>query len=110
MDEDIFIPLIFFAFIFMTVRMILLHRRQTLAKKLEAQTSTTESGSLRTSELKTLIREAVEEANIPLVERVEAIEHLLEHDAPRLLAEPDMLEPIEVDALPASPVRKHRTR
>ena len=62
MDADIFIPLIIFAFIFMTLRMILLHRRETLARKLEARAPVSESGSLRTSELKALIREAVEEA------------------------------------------------
>ncbi len=101
MDEDIFIPLIFFTFVFLTIRMILAHNREKTARKLEAHSRTSEGGSLRTSELKALIREAVEEANEPLMERVEALEARL-GDAPRLLTDGEaLLEPMQVEE-PAS--------
>src|SRR5690606_11814 len=99
MDPGILVPLIVFSFIFLTIRMILAHNREKAARKLEAQARTSEGGSLRTSELKALVREAVEEANAPLVDRIEAIEHRLEaQEHSRLLpVESEWLEELEVE-------------
>ncbi len=69
----------------------------------------TKDASLRTSDLEALMRRAVEEANAPLMERIDAIEHRLEaQERPLLLpAEPELLDEIEVE----DPVRvKTRTR
>lgn len=71
MDADIFVPLIIFTFLFLSLKTFLGYRQA----KLEHSPRTAEGeGSLRTSELKALIREAVEEANEPLLARLEALE------------------------------------
>lgn len=77
---------IIFGFVALIVKMGLEHDRQ----KLEARQGAGE-GSLKTSELKALLREAVAEANAPLVERLERLEDRLgapelpEAEQPRLL-------------------------
>jgi hypothetical protein len=70
MEEEIIIPLIIFSFIALVIKMSL-----DYAKWRRTHDRPSEQG-LRTSELKALIREAVEEANAPLVARLEALEML----------------------------------
>lgn len=55
--------------------------------------------SLGTSELKAFIREAVEEANAPLAERLDALEARLEAPARRA----PLLDAYEAEAMPVAP-------
>jgi hypothetical protein len=73
MEEDIIVPLIVFTFIFAMVALIMAQVRWSARHKMEAQGK--EGTSLGTSELKALMREAVEEANEPLLARIEQLEH-----------------------------------
>ena len=84
MDEDIFIPIIVFSFILSLVYMILHHSKWKYKQKQEAARAA--GSSLRTSELKEIMREAVEEATAPLAERVQALEAQLRSlETPRLM-------------------------
>jgi len=81
MDEDIFIPIIVFSFILSLVWMILNHSKWK-HKQREQRAS---GNSLGTSELKDMMRQAVIEANIPLIERIAVLEaELRQANAPRL--------------------------
>jgi len=81
MDEDIFIPIIVFSFILSLVWMILNHSKWK-HKQREQRAS---GNSLGTSELKDMMRQAVIEANMPLVERIAVMEaELRQANAPRL--------------------------
>lgn len=82
MDEDIIVPLIVFSFIFAMVSLIMAQVRWSARHKLETEGK--EGTSLGTSELKALMREAVEEANEPLLARIEHLEQELA-EAPRQL-------------------------
>ena len=80
MDEDIMVPLIIFSFFLAFTWMILNYRKW---KHMHWQQDGENSMGL--SELKHVMREAVEEANEPLLERIEALEEELRRaDAPRL--------------------------
>ena len=84
MDEDIAIPLIIFSFFFAFTWMILNYRKWKHMHKQQVQQGSDNSMGL--SELKEIMREAVEEANEPLLERIEALEaELRRTDAPRLM-------------------------
>lgn len=67
---EILIPIFFFSCVALVIKWVLEHSRW----KREFDRGASTDNSLRTSELKRLMREAVEEANEPLVARVEAIE------------------------------------
>lgn len=72
MEEEIIVPLIVFAFIAIVVKMILDYKRdkhQVLSARHEG-----EDRSLGMTELRGLIREAVEEANAPLLEQISLLE------------------------------------
>ena len=67
--ENILIPLFVFTFIYLTIKMFLDHKKATRSRGGgEAERS------LEMNELKTLIREAVQEAQVPLLDRIEALE------------------------------------
>ena len=74
------ISLAFFATILLIVRWSFEHHKWRVRHRQDAESA---GSSLGTSELKTLIRDAVEEANEPLLDRVEALEARLD-----LLVEP----------------------
>ena len=84
MDEDIAIPAIVFSFILAFAWMVLGYFKS------KHKLGPSGESSLRTSELKVLMREAVEEANAPLVARIEALEDRLDTPAlpPRIEREP----------------------
>ena len=83
MEEEILIPIIVFSFILSLIWMILNHNKWRYKQKQEAKQAA--SNSLGTSELKALMLEAVVEANMPLVERIETLEaELRQATAPRL--------------------------
>lgn len=84
MDEDFFIPIIVFSFILSLVWMILNFSKWRYTQKQE--TARAAGNSLGTSELKDLMRQAVLEANMPLVERIETLEAELRQAKPRLMA------------------------
>ena len=93
--------LIVFSFILAFVGMILAQVRWSANHKLKRQQS--EQPSLAQSELKTLIREAVEDATLPLAERIEQLEAAVRTPAlpPGLLDEPE-----DEAAEPARPRRR----
>ena len=83
MDEEFFIPIVFFSFILSLVWMILNYRKWRFQHKQENEQAA--RNSLGTSELKDLMRQAVSEANTPLLERIEMLEaELRQAKAPRL--------------------------
>ncbi len=83
MDEDIFIPILVFSFILSLVWMILNHSKWKHKQREETQRAS--GNSLGTSELKDMMRQAVIEANRPLVERIAVLEaELRQAKAPRL--------------------------
>lgn len=83
MDEEIFIPIILFSFILSLVWMILNHSKWKHKQREEQHR--TSGNSLGTSELKEMMRQAVIEANIPMVERMAVLEaELRQANAPRL--------------------------
>lgn len=84
MDEDIFVPLIVFSFILALIGMILSHSRWRLQQKMKVKENT--ENSLGTNELKGLILEAMHEANLPIMERIESLEKQLR--TPKLNAAP----------------------
>ena len=69
------IPIVFFGTVLLIVRWSLEHHKWRVRHRQGAESA---GSSLGTSELKTLIREAVEEANEPLLDRVEALEARLD--------------------------------
>ena len=69
------IPLVFFATVLLIVRWSLEHHKRRVRHRQDAESA---GSSLGSSELKDLIREAVEEANEPLFDRVEALEARLD--------------------------------
>lgn len=84
MDEDILIPLISTTFFLLMTWMILNYRKWKYMYRQEMQQDSDKSMGL--SELREVVREAVEEANEPLLERIEALEaELRQTDAPRLM-------------------------
>ena len=89
MDEEILVPIIVFSFILSLVWMIFNYSKWRMQHKQEAKRAA--GNSLGTSELKDLMRQAVIEANMPLVERIETLEaELRRAKAPRLpSAQPD---------------------
>lgn len=93
--EEILVPLIIFSFIFLMVNTFVGYFKWK--KEHESRThGTGEESGLRTSELKALLREAVEEANAPLIERIEALEaELAEQHRPRLLPAQPLLADFE---------------
>lgn len=85
MDEDIFIPIIVFSFILSLIWMILSYSKWRFQQKQETQRAAA-GNSLGMSELKALMREAVEEASAPLAERIEALEaEVRQASKPRLM-------------------------
>lgn len=86
--EEILIPLFVFSFVYLTIKLILDHKKHRLAAG--------EGRSLGTSELKAMIREAVTEATAPLVERIDALEDraLEEHREPLLSLEAPEESPV----------------
>lgn len=104
---EVAIPIAFFATVALIVKWSLDYKRWKLDRGPGGRTIADGEG-LRASELKALIREAVEEANAPLLVRVEAVEdrlddlaqpRLMPADASRLLDAP---EREEERAIPAS--------
>ena len=87
MDEDVLVPLIVFSFVLILIGMILNHSRwKYLQKQKNKGTAEEGGGSLRTSELRALIQEAVLEATMPLQQRIDTLEDLLRQErAPRLM-------------------------
>ena len=84
MDEEIFIPIIIFSFILALVWMIISYSKWKIQHK--QQTGQGTDNSLGLSELKAMMREAVEEANEPLLERIETLEEELRRaETPRLM-------------------------
>jgi hypothetical protein len=84
MDEDILIPIIVFSFVLSLIWMILSYSKWRFQQKQEMQRAA--GASLGTSELKALMREAVEEASAPLAERLEALEaEVRQASKPRLM-------------------------
>lgn len=78
MNFAILIPIVLFSIIALIVKWSLDHSKW----KIQHQSGVASTdNSLRTSELKAFIREAVEEANAPLTERVEALEVRLDTPA-----------------------------
>lgn len=109
MDEDIAVPLIVFSFILGLVWMVLGHFKWKYKQK-QGHAS---DNSLRTSELKDLMREAVEEATEPLTMRIQALEAQL-HDLklPRLMSarKDELIDEIEqVDEEQSEPARRRVT-
>lgn len=78
MSFAILIPIVLFSIIALIVKWSLDHSKWKIQH--QSGGASTEN-SLRTSELKAFIREAVEEANAPLTERVEALEARLDTPA-----------------------------
>ena len=100
MEEEIVMLVIFFSSILMLVWMILNYRKWKLTHAPKRGKS--EDNSLGLSELKELMREAVEEGTEPLLERIEALEEELRRvETPRLMPaqRDDMLE--ELNQAPA---------
>lgn len=96
MDEDIFIPLIMVTFVLTLVWMILSHQRWKLQHRGQEKAG---DNSLRASELKALMQEAVEEASVPLLARIEMLEEQLHlKETPRLEAGRSELIVEETDA------------
>ena len=84
MEEEIFIPLIMFSFILSLVWMIINYSKWKIQHKQEMGQAS--DNSLGMSELKDLMREAVEEGTEPLFERIEALEKELRRaQTPRLM-------------------------
>jgi len=78
--EAVFIVFIVFGFGFLTVKTLVSFAKWRTERKAVSE------GSLRTSELKQLVRDAVDEANAPLHQRIDRLEGLLEEQQrPRLL-------------------------
>ena len=109
MDEDIMIPLIAFSFFFAMTWLILNYRKwKYLQRNQERQGS---DNSLGLSELKDVMRQAVEEANEPLLERIEALEEELRRtDAPRLrpAQRDEILEDVQAPVVPHSEPAERR--
>lgn len=106
--EEILIPLFAFSFIYLTIKMILDYKKSKLN-----QSSGEADRSLEMSELKALIREAVEEAQEPLFARLEALEgrrpELPPAERAPLLEIPEPGPEAEA-APPPAPVRPARRR
>ncbi|GMQ80890.1 MAG: hypothetical protein BMS9Abin05_0319 [Rhodothermia bacterium] len=80
--ESVLVVLIVFSSILLLAKMNLDFRRSKLM-------SGSASGSLRTSEIKELIREAVDDAIQPLMDKLEDREQLLGQSEHRMLEEPE---------------------
>lgn len=63
----------------------------------EADRNASESNGLTAGELKKMLADAIEEANAPLVERIEALEH--QHDDLPTTTKQDLFAGVEDDAL-----------
>ncbi len=72
MEEEVIVTLIVFSALLIFMKMILDYRRDKLQIRNARQEG--EGRSLGTSELQGLIREAVEEANAPLLEQISLLE------------------------------------
>ena len=77
MHPDAVILLIVLSFVLIVLKLTLSYFKA----KERSQEGKAGGSSLKTSELKALVREAVEEANTPLVARIEALEGRLETPA-----------------------------
>ena len=78
--EAVFVVFIVFGFGFLTIKTLVSYA------KWRGQRNAIKEGSLRTSELKQIVRDAVDEANAPLHQRIDRLEGLLEEQQrPRLL-------------------------
>ena len=109
MDEDIFIPFIIFSFILAFTWMILNYRKWKHMHRQQGRQDGDNSMGL--SELKHMMREAVEEANEPLLERIEALEEELRRaDAPRLMPaqRDEILEELNEAAVPQTEPAERR--
>ena len=85
MDEDIAIPLIIFASVLIFTWMMLNYRKWTYLQKQKGGQAGQEN-SMGLSELKDVLREAVAEAQEPLLERIETLEAEVRQAAtPRLM-------------------------
>ncbi len=106
--ENILIPLFVFSFIYLTIKMILDYNKSKMER-----TSAEANRSLAMGELKTLIREAVEEAQAPLLARLEALEgrrpELPPAERAPLLEPPEPEATVEASPVPP-PVRRTRRR
>ncbi len=80
--EPVFVILIVFSSILLLTKMNLDFKRSKLM-------SGSANGSLRTSEIKELIREAVDEAIQPILDKLEDREQLLGQSEHRMLEEPE---------------------
>jgi hypothetical protein len=109
--EAVFIVFIIFGFGFMTVKTLVSFAKWRTERK------TITEGSLRTSELKQLVRDAVDEANAPLYDRIDDLEQQISAaaDPPRLAARSDqilsskLLEEVEeLEEVPTRPRRRVR--
>lgn len=107
MDEDIIVPLIVFTFIFAMVALIMAQSRWKARHKLEA--AGREGASLGTGELKALMREAVEEANEPLLARIEQLEQELAQTTRQLPPAEKRLDEMMDESTPAPVERRSVT-
>ena len=78
MNFALLIPIVFFSIIALIVKWGLDHSKWKIEHRSRGAST---DNSLGTSELRALIHEAVEEANAPLTERVEALEARLDTPA-----------------------------
>ncbi len=99
MSFAILIPIVFFSIIALIVKWSLDHSKWKLQHQ-SGDAST--DNSLRTSELKAFIREAVEEANAPLTERVEALEARLDTPARQPLLDASLDDVYEAETMPVA--------
>ena len=99
MNFAILIPIVLFSIIALIVKWSLDHSKWKLQHQ-SGDAST--DNSLRTSELKAFIREAVEEANAPLTERVEALEARLDTPARHAPLLDAPLEAYETETTPVA--------
>ncbi len=99
MNFAILIPIVLFSIIALIVKWSLDHSKWKIQHRSGGAST---DNSLRTSELRALIREAVEEANAPLTERVEALEARLDTPARHTPLLDAPLEAYEAETTPVA--------
>lgn len=97
MDEDFFIPLIFFSFMAFMVHKIVSYKRWKVERRLERGGKASKGDEITMSELKTLIEQSVIEATMPLEQRIAGLEKQLRRQ-PLPSPEEPALEIPEYDA------------
>ncbi len=94
MTPAILIPLMIFTFVFLIVKMGIDHSKE----KAILRYGRPEENSLKMSELSDLLRETVEEANRPLINRLQALENRLDQLDRKTLSQSRLLDDLpEVD-------------